>query len=627
MDEEEPVSYPMNFEAVVLFLSKIELFKKITPSSLQDLAATLEFVYVQGETTLIKQGDNDTSMFILYEGRLRVYRETMTDEVHSKTIEEPIAEIAPGQFVGEIALLTHLPRTTTVRAVRDSILLELNEQAFKQFEINYPHEVVSIAKTALTRLTIKPKTTHVGENIVSLAIAPAGASNHRPFIERLINELKKTKSAVVVNREAFNRHFNVQPTAEIFEFDTVQITIWLRSLESQYDYIVYETDQEFTSWTQCCLKRADRIVFVADPAQSPTLNSIETMVFSDGKVIEPYTEVVFIHPDNQTIIRGTEQWLNKRPCDGFHHLKLNSQLYVDRFIRFLTGRAFGVVLNGGGARGLAHIGVLKALDELQIPIDFIGGASAGAFISGMYAFSGVSEAIKFSELHVHDSIRELTLPMMGLFKGKVLSDKCRSFFGEARIEDLWLRYFCVSTNVTQAKLQIHDKGPIWLAVRTSCSVPALYPPIYDEEYSMLIDGGVINNMPVDVMRKMICGGKILAVDCHMHAQGIVKRRPSQTWISGWKLFLRKMNPFNKEEFEYDNILDVILGAMDAGFSFQQNLMAKEADYNLQIDTNRYNMLDFPLAPEIIELGYRTAMEKLPGLLGLPPIKDEQPEST
>lgn len=610
---EQKIDAPhVDLNTIVNFLLGIELFKNLSQEALKDLASSLILVFVEGGTTIIRQGDLDTSMYILFQGRLRVYIRADGPSADKELI---LAEISVGQFVGEIALLTHLPRTTTVRSIRDSILLKLEESAFKLFEQKHTLEVVEIAKTALIRLAKKPRPTQIGENVVSIAIAPAGNSDHRHFCEHLVQELNKIKPTLFVNQEICNRHFGENIAQSKFEDrETIRITAWLQSLENQFGFIIYETDQEMTPWTQRCIRQADRLILLAEHSRSPALNSIESFLFTDKAKLLPYIEMVFVHPDERTKIYGTDAWLKRRICYGHYHLKLSSKADLDRFIRFLTGRAFGVVLNGGGARGLAHIGALKALDELSIPIDFIAGSSMGAIIAAGYASMSVSELIRFAEEYSLNFKKDWTLPIMALLKGKYNTDFYQHFLSDMRIEDLWVRYFCVSTNLTQAKLQVHSQGLIWLAVRASTSIPAIYPPIYDEEGNMLVDGGVMNNMPVDIMRQMMCGGKILAVNCNIRAKELTKRNFTEQWISGWKLFFQKLNPFLNKKLEYDTIINILLASMNLTISFQQKRMEKEADYLLEFNTSKFKPLEFQRSKEIIELGYQISMEKLPSIL-------------
>src|SRR5262249_19056819 len=147
------------------------------------------------------------------------------------------------------------------------------------------------------------------------------------------------------------------------------LTAWLHAHETQHRYIIYETDPALTPWTLRCLRQADRIFLVGDATDSPELNAIENALFATPTKSLPSTELVLLHPANTAQITGTEAWLKARHLYGHYHLHMNSPTDLARLIRFITGTALGVVLSGGGARGLAHIGVLRAMQELKIPVD------------------------------------------------------------------------------------------------------------------------------------------------------------------------------------------------------------------------------------------------------------------
>lgn len=599
-------------EVIVKFLSGIVLFNNLDRASLEDLVSSLKPIFVKGGTTLIKQGDDDTCMYILYQGRLRVY----TNAEDSEEKEKILAEISPGQFVGEIALLTHLPRTTTVRTVRDSILLKWEEQAFNSFELLHPTEITQIARIALKRIAVKARPTQVGENFVSLTIVPAGNSDHRLFAKGVVEELQNIKPTFLITSEACAEYLRKNISQVEFNSDDIlKITGWVHGLENEFGYVVYETDPHMSPWTQYCLRQADRILLVAESkASSSALNPIETFLFRENQGLMPFIEITFVHPKEQTVILGTDSWLNLRPPVGYHHVRLGVKQDMEKLLRFLTGCAFGVVLNGGGARGLAHVGVLMALDELKIPIDYIAGTSMGAVIGAAYAIFGSSQLSEYVHDYVSHFRKEWTLPMVALLKGKYNTDFYESLMKDRRIEDLWLHYFCVSANLTKGTLKIHDRGLISQAIRASTSIPAIYPPIYDAEGNMLVDGGILNNMPVNIMRKKISGGKILAVNCYIQSQELPARKYESQWVSGWKFLVQNMNPFVNKKKGYDSIISVLLASLNLNSNFQQASMGKEADFLLELATGKYDSTDFNRASEFIQIGYDTAIKTLPTLL-------------
>ncbi|MFI5343255.1 MAG: patatin-like phospholipase family protein [Chlamydiales bacterium] len=602
----------INKDQIVSFLSGIDLFKGLTQSHLLDLANSIQPISIAGGTTFIRQGDRDATMYILFQGRLRVHKVNEESSTHE---EVALAEVSVGEIVGEIALFTHFPRTSTIKTVRDSILLKFDSTAFENFEKCHPTIALEMAKTALKRLVTKPRVTQISENVITIAIAPSGDSNHRLFAKQLVEELNKVKSTLLISQESCNRHFGKEiAQAKFHDPDNRAMNAWLQSLEKQYHYIIYETDLHETPWTQRCIRQADRLILVADHSSRSSLNSIEKSLFTESKNILPNIEMVFIHPQVNSVITNTQEWFKNRIFNGYHHLKLGLKQDIDKFIRFLNGQAFGVVLSGGAARALSHIGTLKALDELKIPIDFIAGTSMGAVIAAMYASFPFSDMIRFTEKFCDNYKMEWTLPLTSLTKGKYISDSAYDLWKETKVEDLWNRFFCISTNLREGKIQTHDRGLVWRAVRASTSFPALYPPMFSEEGDLLVDGGILNNMPVDTMRKMICGGKILAVNCNLNPIEITKRKSSQAWVSGWDLLLQKFNPFSKKSIEYENILTILLSSFNLCISSHQKRIENQADYFLGFSSNQYTFFDYKRLHDLIEWGYQTAMKKLPTLL-------------
>lgn len=596
-------------ENIVSFLETVELFKKLKKSFLRELVSSMSKVYLEGGETLIVQGEIDKVMYIVLEGRLRAYHAPTT-----KTATQPIlhGEMTNGEIIGEISLLSNEPRVDTVIAVRDSVILKLKQDAFHFIEQYEPQGALEIARIAIRRLIGKNPYKKISERCLALAIAPAGDSNHGELVRILYEELNKIKPAALITKEMCNTHFGYNiAQSSIEEYSSAQITSWLFSLENEYGYLIYETDRQMTPWTQRCFRQADKILLVAEESIYPAFNSIEINLFSDKRKYIPAIDLVFLHESNKII--GSHKWLKDRPVNNYHHLRIPSEKDTAKLIRYLNGESIGLVLNGGGARGIAHIGALKALEELNIPIDFIVGNSMGTMIAGLYA-QGIpySEIKKRTAKYIAQYRREFTLPMVSLMTGKCLTDISKDIGKEILIEDLPLRFVALSTNVTEATLNVIDKGLLWFAIRVSISIPGLFPPIYDAQGNMLVDGGILNNMPVDVLREYMGEGKILAINCHPHIGEEQNRRLiPDTWFSGWKLFFERLNPFHKKKNEPDNIMDIILSSMHLAAITHEKTMEKEADYLLKFDTSKYDLLDFNLGEELIELGYRASMQKLP----------------
>ncbi|KAI5184990.1 lysophospholipid hydrolase [Nematocida homosporus] len=190
---------------------------------------------------------------------------------------------------------------------------------------------------------------------------------------------------------------------------------------------------------------------------------------------------------------------------------------MKRFLRTLKGENVGLVLGGGGARGIAHIGIIQALEEAGIPIDAVGGTSMGAFVGALYAIGCnnaevFSRAKKFARLFgsIWHIVMDLTYPICSMFSGKTFNWVLTRIFKKRKIEDLWLPYYCVTTDILKIEERVHKFGLLWRYVRASMSLSGYLPPLCDRD-SFLLDGGYVNNVPADAMRSMGIRN-IIAVD-------------------------------------------------------------------------------------------------------------------
>jgi len=183
-------------------------------------------------------------------------------------------------------------------------------------------------------------------------------------------------------------------------------------------------------------------------------------------------------------------------------------------------RCIGLSLGGGAARGWAHVGVLEALEEAGIRPGCIAGTSIGALVGAVYASGGI-DAVR-TMVRGFDWKRMLTLvdpvlPRTGLIDGRRLEDLVRDYVRESRIEDLPIRFSAVATDLSTAREVVLDEGDVADAVRASVSVPGLFTPVQTAS-GMLVDGGLLNPVPVSVARAMGADW-VLAVDINPAVEG------------------------------------------------------------------------------------------------------------
>ncbi len=384
---------------------------------------------------------------------------------------------------------------------------------------------------------------------------------------------------------------------------------WLIERESAHRFIIYQADDAWSGWSQRSIRNADHILIVADAAVDPAPGVLEQRLASVlAATRAPQRSLVLLHPEGVEVA-NTARWLDARRLDGHYHLERGSTDDVARLARRLTGNAIGVVFGGGGARGYAHLGVLRALEELGVPVDAIGGTSMGALLAAGRAVGiGVSEMLELAQKY-RKKLRDTTLPLVSLLAGRQLAALLDDAFGSRRIEDLPIPYFCISTNLTQAEEIIHRRGSLAGAVRASMAVPGIYPPV-SRGRDLLIDGGLFNNLPIEVMASTCGGGPVLAADVSPEED---LKAPTQlpAGLSGWQVLWRRLNPFARGP-AVPGILDILLRTAQVGSVKRQKseVAAGLAALYLRLPVDEWTLFDLDAAAKIADTGYAAAREPL-----------------
>ncbi|GAA5909018.1 hypothetical protein JCM6882_004969 [Rhodosporidiobolus microsporus] len=387
----------------------------------------------------------------------------------------------------------------------------------------------------------------------------------------------------VLGRHAFSR------------MGQLKLAGWLAETEQKYRIVLYVADTAVSApWTQTCIRQADCILVVADGGAEPELGEHEKLLVSMKTTARK--ELVLLHAERNVPSGSTRPWLKNRPWIHAHHhvemlgatpevdrtglddpaavvalrkIAARVELQISKYkkasprpvpqrepamsdfarlARRLCGKSIGVVLGGGGARGISHIGALRALQERNIPVDMVGGTSIGSFIGGLYAKEGdlvstYGRAKRFSGRMstLWRILTDLTYPVVAYTTGHEFNRGIYKSFYSTHIEDFWLPYFCNTTNITHSRMDVHTSGYAWRYVRASMSLAGLLPPLCDEG-DMLVDGGYVDNLPVSVMLAQ-GAASVFAVDV-----GSVDDTDPRNYgesVSGWWLLLQRWNPFGK----------------------------------------------------------------------------------
>jgi NTE family protein/lysophospholipid hydrolase len=389
------------------------------------------------------------------------------------------------------------------------------------------------------------------------------------------------------------------------------MTAWLSEQETHHAVVLYEADAGPSPWTRRCLRQADRIVVVADAVAAPTLGplaaALQAVEADQGRQLE---QLVLLHSEATVQPRGTAPWLALRPFRRHHHLRRGRRADMARLARFLANRAVGLVLGGGGARGFAHIGVIRALVEAGIPIDRVGGTSMGAVIAAQHA-CGYSWQ-QLLEVNHEGWVRMApqkvyTLPLISVVSNRKGERMLEFMYGDAHIEDLWLPFFCVSTNISRTEQVVHRQGPLSEAVAASMTIPGVTPPVLFGEGDLLVDGGVLNNLPTDVMR-LSGGGPIVASD--VSAAFDVRAHPGwKKTPTPWQLVAQRFRP-RAQRRSFPNILRLVHRAAVLASDVSAKQAKREVELYLDLPMDDFDMFAMEELPRIAEFGYAFTRQKL-----------------
>ncbi|HSC26375.1 MAG TPA: cyclic nucleotide-binding and patatin-like phospholipase domain-containing protein [Vicinamibacterales bacterium] len=586
-------------------MHRSEVFARVDAEALADLGAEFEPVALYGGEVLFRQGDEGDSLYIVVSGRLRVVSE-------ADGAETVLAELGVGETVGEMAVLSGEPRSATVFAMRDSQLARLSREGVARIVARHPQSMLFMLTSRLvSRVRDMSRGRRRRADVTTIAVVPAAPGvNLHEFAARLATALSRLGRTLHLTSERVDRRFERPGASQApdREGGTLGLVEWLAQQEVDYRFVLYQSDARLSPWTERCVRQADRVLLVADAAGDGAAGEIEAELLTRGSRRTPVT-LALLHGDAAPAPTGSARWLKGRTLERHLHVRKSADADYERLSRFLTGNAIGLALGGGFARGLAHLGVLRALREANIPVDAIGGASMGALVGAQWVGGSESEGIiREMRTGFADSFDDMTLPFLSFKRGGKASRFIRGLFGDARIEDLWTPYFCVSANLNRAELKVHTSGSLADAVLASSRAPGIFPPVVIGG-ELHVDGGLINNVPVDVMRTFSNEGIVIGVDVSPpHELDHVADYGDD--VPGWRAIWHRFNPTRGRRIYRPSILLVLMRVIEFGGISYRREKAALADVYISPDVLEFKRNDFPAADAIAEADYQASRERL-----------------
>ncbi len=539
-----------------------------------------------GGAVLFEPGEPAEYLYFLRTGRLGVFR---IEDGHEPQF---LGLIRPGEPAGEMAMISGGPHTARVVALRDSEIFALGREEFFAHSTSDSAIMGELARLMLsrTRRTAPMVGSGASEPTVFGFMTMSRKLTVRPIVDKIARAIGRLGYGVtVVGVEAQHA-----PTE------------WFTEVERNHDFVLYAAEAEDHGWRQVVARQSDRLLPVArGDLQAPDAPAAYARTTVQAQQL---VDLLLVQPALRQRPSGSAAWARAAAPSRVFQLRRDDSADVRRIARVLTSQSVGLVLSGGGARAYAHIGAIRALRERDIPIDFVGGASMGAVVAAGVAMGWGDDELemRIRQAFVNSSpLDDIALPLLAMTHGLKVSERLAQHFGDMEIGDLWLPFFCVSSNLTTGNYHLHRSGRLRDALRATIALPGILPPSTDGS-NVLVDGAVMKNFPTDVMRTFH-QGPIIGVDVSrgrsITADDVARPTSVLRWIFSGQW--RKGPP----------IVSLLMRAATVSSS-RDLAMAREAtDILVTPDVSGVEIRDWAAFEPAVKAGYEAmcvALDKLPG---------------
>ena len=594
-------------EDLINAIKNNKIFSSLNDGDIRKILNKFTKMKLDKPDALFYQGDPSDNIYLVVSGKLAA---ALTSAGGDMRI---VGYIEPGEAVGESGALTTEPRALTVKAVEDSTLYRLSSRDFIELCHQHPalmyatiHPVIARSRSIIQLLSSEKINQHI-------VVVPANKDTSlERFAEKLENFLENYPSLIFLSD--YHAEFN-NPKIEINALKEKISNLEKNKKKSHK--ILYLLKSHDTPLAKIALKKANIIYITAYSNSSPRVDNFLVECFHTNNMhLKPEAGLILLHIESTTMPRNTANWLSQLAFDTHHHIRINSSKDYLRMLRYMRGKAVGIVLSGGGTRGWAHLGVIKALKESKVPIDMIGGTSVGAIIAGCYGMHESYEDAheRFYKIIIESaksvSWRSITWPAISLFNAKFFTTSLMQVFDNTRIEDLWVPYFCITSNLANNSEEIHRTGLLWQKVRASSSIPGIIPPmVIDNE--LHLDGGLLNNLPVDVMRAYLGKhARIIAVDLNNFIRD--KHKYAFPPILTFKQALFAKLGFTMDNYNFPRFTDTFMRGLFIGSLSKAVQNGLAANLLVNLDLNKFRLLHSnpKQANRLAQIGYEETMKQL-----------------
>lgn len=592
-------------EDLVKTLKQNKIFSVLNDEGIQTILPQFNKLELKQHETLFYQGDASEYIYVLVSGKLSA---AITNAAGETRV---IGYIEAGEAIGESGALTAEPRALTIKAVDKSVLYRLSSQHFIEIAHQYPamlfatiDPVIKRSRSIIQLLSSEKVNRH-------LVIVPANKNvSLQDFADKIRSHLQNYPSVTMISD--YDTEFH-KISSEALKEKIINVEKNTKK-SHKFLYLLKSSD---TPLAKLALRRAQIIYITAYGHQTPKVDQLLIDRFKTQRIhYRPDAALILLHSKNTIFPQNSAGWLAQMNFDIYHHVRMKVNKDFLRLLRFIRGKAVAVILSGGGTRGWAHLGAIKALRERKIPIDMIGGTSVGAIVAGCYAihesyddaYDRFYKVIAGSANSV--SWRSLTWPIISIFNAKNFTLSLMDVFENTKIENLWMPYFCISCNLANHTEEIHRQGLLWQKTRASSSIPGIIPPMVINN-ELHLDGGLLNNLPVDVARQFLGKkAKIIAVD--LNSFTLDRHKYMFPPILTFKQALFAKLGFTQENYRFPRFVDTFMHGILMGSLLKSVKNGLAANIMVGLDLNKFRLLQSNLkeADKLIQVGYEATIKQL-----------------
>jgi NTE family protein len=567
---------------MALNLGFLPFLNRVEKAALKAVEEEVEWFCLPAGATLFEEGEEADAFYLVRSGALACFRDGALGR------PDLIGYIRAGEPAGEMSLLDETPHSASVYALRDSELVRLPKRSFDRLTRKHAGLMRELARMMLQRLRGSGR--HTGSEPKVFALVSTSPTIDLQFrAEHLQKALRKMGL----------------DTAIIDEDCTDWSGTKLDAVEADHDLVLMIAKLSSPNWARRAMGRADRMWLFARADARPSIPVLPEDPSPAAKL--KLLDVVLLHFNGVRQAATPQEWCDAAEASRLFHWRQDHEREdAERLARTLAGRSIGLVLSGGGSRAYAHLGAIRALREAGVRFDFLGGASMGALVA-----AGVG--LGWSDDELQERIRKAfvesnplddwQMPVISLSRGRKVDKRLKEHFGEAEIADLERPFFCLSSNLTTGRSQVHRRGLVRDALRASIAIPGILPPVVLND-EVLVDGAVFTNFPVREMRAFHRGA-VVGVDV-TRARGLSAeafREPPS--FLGWvrRHGIHKPPP----------IASLLMRAATLGVETDP-VLAREATDLLVLPETDVDLRDWECFDEVVEAGYeatRAALDAAP----------------